>query len=121
MVECFLQDPNNYFSGIKFTNIKSTDGKEFQYELMQNVSKTYGTVINNLIKMQGRTTIKTCWDLDWKVRQIVVLSDGERYKIQNIEVLQQEASSQVNYITKNPNIDYVLSLVRIANPMEIGK
>lgn len=118
MLDALLGNPLNFFTGTKYTNTQSTDGEYFEYELLNDVRKTYGTVINNLIKTQGRTTIKTNWDLDWQVRQIVIDQDGIAYKIQEVVTMPLEVNPQSNYLLNNPNTDFVLSLVKISNPME---
>lgn len=118
MLDALLGNPLNFFTGTKYTNTQSTDAEYFEYELLNDVRKTYGTVINNLIKTQGRTTIKTNWDLDWQVRQIVIDQNGIAYKIQEVVKMPLEVNPQSNYLLNNPNTDFVLSLVKISNPME---
>lgn len=118
MIEALCGNPNAYFIGTKYSNTTSKDGQYFEYELMTEIRKTYGTVITNLIKTQGRTTIKTNFNLDWKPRQIVVLENGNAYKVQEVAEMKLEVSPQVNALFENPNTDFVLSLVKIENPME---
>lgn len=118
MLDSLMNDSMAFFKGTKYSNTQSLDGKYFEYELLNEIRKTYGTVINNLIKTQGRTTIKTNWDLDWKVREIVIDEKGRAYKIQEVVEMPLETNSQVNLLISNPDTDYVLSLVRISNPME---
>ena len=118
MLEAFLGNSLNFFTGTKYSNTQSLDGQYFEYELLNESRKSYGTVITNLIKIQGRTTIKTNWDLNWKVREIIIDSKGKAYKIQEVVAMPLEVNSQSNYLISNPNTDYVLSLVEISNPME---
>lgn len=119
MIDALTGNGIQYFYGTKYIDAKDTRGQFFQYELLENKRKTYSTVINNLIETQGRTTIKTNWDLKWKVRDIIVDNDGERYKVQEVVKMPLEVNAQVGHFAKNPDIDYVLSLVRISNPMEL--
>lgn len=118
MLESLLNNSLSFFKGTKYSNLQSKDCQYFEYELLNDVRKTYGTVINNLIKTQGRTTIKTNWNLNWKVREIVIDQTGQAYKIQEIVEMPLEVNAQVNRLWGNPNTDYVLSLIKIANPME---
>ncbi len=120
MVDELSKDPQDVLSGLKYDNTLSKDGEYFEYQIIDDQKKTYGTVINNLIKIQGRTTIKTSWNLDWKPRQIIVDHFGDRYKIQDVSKMPMEVAPQVFLIATNPAVDYVLSLVLISNPKEIG-
>lgn len=118
MIEALCGNPNSYFCGTKYTNTISKYGQYFEYELLTEIRRTYGTVITNLIKTQGRTTIKTNFNLDWKPRQIVILEDGKAFKIQEVATMNLEVSPQVNSLFANPNTDFVLSLVGIVNSAE---
>lgn len=118
MLESLLNNSLSFFKGTKYSNLQSKDGQYFEYELLNEIRRTYGTVINNLIKTQGRTTIKTNWNLDWKVREIVIDQYGQAFKIQEVVEMPLEVNAQVNSLWQNPNTDFVLSLVKISNPME---
>lgn len=120
MIEALTQIGHQFFFGEWFESLHSTEGRKFQYELLDEPRKTYGQMINNLITSEGRKTIKTNWSFDWKPRQVVVDNYGERWKIQEVVTLPQEVNSQVAHWAINPDVDYVLSLVRIANPKEVG-
>lgn len=118
MLESLLNNSLSFFKGTKYSNLQSKDGQYFEYELLNDIRKSYGMVINNLIKTQGRTTIKTNWNLDWKAREIVIDQHGQAFKIQEVVEMPLEVNAQVNSLWQNPNIDFVLSLVKISNPME---
>lgn len=119
MIEALTNNGNEFFYGTRYKNIKDTQGEPFRYELINDKRKTYGTIINNLIATQDRVSIKTNWDLGFEVRQLIVLNDGKRYKIEEIVEMPQEVNPQVCYFAHNPDISYFLSLVRISNPMEL--
>lgn len=118
MIDSFTSIGSQYFYGTWYSNIHSTEGKSFQYELMDEPRKSYGFAINNLILTQGRKTIKTNWDFGWQPRQIVVDNYGTRWKIEEVMIMPQEVNPQVAHFALNPDIDYVLSLVMITNPLE---
>lgn len=121
MIECLTANGNEYYTGTWYSDLHSNEGKVFRYELLSDPRKSYGMVINNLLKEQGRKTIKTNWDFGWKPKQIVVDNYGERWKIEEVVEMPQEINAQVVYFARNPDIAYVLSLVKISNPMELGK
>lgn len=121
LVDCMNSIGNQYFYGTWYKDIHSLDGKQFQYELLDEPRKTYGMVINNLIKTQGRKMIKTNWGYDWQPRQVIVDNYGDRWKIQQVIEMPQEVNPQVAHFAINPDKAYALSLVRISNPMELGK
>lgn len=119
MIDALTTNENQFFYGTRYIDLKDTVGTNFQYELMNDKRKSYGQNINNLIATQGRISIKTNWDLDWQVRQIIVLNSGHRCKIQEIVEMEQEVNPQVAYFALNPSKSYFLSLVEISNPMEL--
>lgn len=121
MIDELSKNPQDFFSGYKYSNTTSKDGEYFEYQILNDERKTYGTVINNLIKTQGRTTIKTSWHLDWAPRQVIVDQFGDRFKIQEVVTMPVEVFPQVYLIGLNPSVDFVLSLVSISNPMEVNK
>lgn len=121
MIECLTNNGNEFFTGTWYEDLHSVEGKTFRYELLTDPRKSYGMVINNLLKEQGRKTIKTNWNFGWKPKQIVVDNYGEPWKIEEVIEMPQEVNAQVVYFALNPDIAFVLSMVKIANPMELGK
>ena len=102
------------------THRKIYQGEKFKYELLVYPRKSYGQIVNNLIATQGRLTIKTNWNLDWKVNQFIVDNYGKKYIIQEIQTMPQEVNPQVLALAiTNPDTDYVLSLIEIENAEEL--
>lgn len=120
IIDCMKSIGNQYFFGIWYKDLHSKEGKQFQYELLDEPRNSYGMVVNNLIKTQGRKTIKTNWEFNWQPKQIIVDNEGDRWKIQQVVEIPQEVNPQVAHFAINPDKAYALSLVKIANPMEIG-
>jgi len=80
------------------------------------MSRTFGTIINNLIATQGRLTIKTNYKVDFKVNGFVVDKNGNKWIIAQIEEMEQEVNPQTRYwLRQNPDTDYVLSLIKVEN------
>lgn len=117
MIETLISRGDKYFLGTWYSDIHSDTGKTFRYALLNEPRKVYGTVINNLILTQGRTTIKTNWNLGWEPQQIIIDNFGDRWKIEEVVIMPLEVNQQVSYFARNPDIDYVLSLVKIGNPL----
>lgn len=118
-LDCLTSVGSQFFYGTWYKDLHSTDGKPFQYELLDTPRKSYGQVINNLIMTQSRKTIKTNWDFGWQPKQIIVDDEGNRWKIEEVVVFPQEINSQVAHFARNPDIDYALSLIKISNPLGV--
>ena len=111
---------SQYLYGTRYKKKTDVQGDRCRYELLVYPRKSYGQIINNLIATQGRLTIKTNWDLDWKVNQFFVDNYGKKYIIQDIQTMPQEVNSQVLAINLvNPDTDFVLSLIEIENVEEL--
>lgn len=109
-----------YFYGTKYNKKTDVQGESFKYDILTYPRKSYGQLVNNLIAKQGRLTIKTNWDLDWKIRQFIVDNYGKKYTIQEVQTMPQEVNSQVVAVNLiNPDTDFVLSLVEIENLEEL--
>lgn len=133
MIDALISRDNEYFYGTRYKTKRDivdqesgarissgTQGDFFQYEILEGKRKSYGTIINNLIAMQGRLTIKTNWDLDFRPKEYIVDNDGMRWQIAEVQKLREEANPNVNAILKqNPDTDYILSLVEVDNPGEL--
>ena len=107
---------NQYLYGIKYEKKTDGQGDKFKYEILVYPRKSYGQIINNLIAIQGRLTIKTNWDLKWKVNEYIVDNYGNKYIIQEVQKMPKEVNPQVLAVSLvNPETDYVLSLIEIDN------
>lgn len=114
------QQGSQYLYGTLYNKKTDTQGDFFRYEELLEKRNEYGQIINNLIATQGRYTIKTNWNLEYKVNQFVVTKDGVRYQIADITRMQQEVNPQTLYWFKsNPNTEWVISLVEVDNVMEL--
>lgn len=114
------QQGSQYLYGTLFEKKSSTQGDFMRYEELIEKRREYGQIINNLIATQGRYTIKTNWNLDYKVGKFIVAKDGTRYQIADVTKMQQEVSPQTLYWLKsNLNTEYVLSLIEVDNVMEL--
>ena len=113
---------SQYLFGTKYD--KKTDkmgGQKCRYEILTYPNYRYGQAINNLIATQGRLTIKTNWDLKWKVKEYFVDNYGKRYIIEEIQIMPQEVNGQILALSlTNPDTEYVLSLVEIENAWGIN-
>ena len=109
-----------YLYGTKYEKKTDVQGEKFRYELLVYPRSSYGQIVNNLIAIQGRLTIKTNWDLEWKVNQFIVDNYGDKYLIADVQTMPQEVNAQVLATSLiNPDTDYVLSLTKIDNAEEL--
>ena len=116
----FINQGNQYLYGTQYRKKTDVQGNRFRYDILSYPRKSYGQIVNNLIAIQGRLTIKTNWNLDWKVNQFIVDNYGKKYLIQDIQLLPQEVNPQVLATCLiNPDTDYVLSLIEIENVEEL--
>lgn len=107
---------NQYLYGTRYKKKTDVQGDKFRYELLVYPRQSYGQAINNLIAIQGRLTIKTNWNLGWKVNQYIIDNYGKKFLIQEVQKMPQEVNSQVLAVSLvNPDTDYVLSLIEIEN------
>ena len=99
------------------TKNNNEQGTYFRYEELNDQNSFFGTVINNLIADQSRYVIKTNWDIGFEVGDFIVdKKNGNMWTIEQIERLQHDTNSQVMFwLKKNPETDFVLSLVKIEN------
>ena len=99
------------------TKDNSEHGTYFRFEALNDQNERFGTVINNLIADDTTYVIKTNWDIDFKVGEFIIDKKSRKmWTIQQIERLRQDVNSQTLYwLTKNPETDYVLSLVQVEN------
>ena len=111
---------NQFYYGTKYNKKTDIQGEKFKYDILAYPRKSYGQLVNNLIAKQGRLTIKTNWDLNWKVREYIVDNYGKKYQIQEVQTMPQEVNPQVVAINLiNPDTDFVLSLIEIENVEEL--
>lgn len=120
MIEALTSQFGQFFYGTRYKKMTDTQGDHFQYEMLVAPRKSYGQIINNLIAEQGALTIKTNWDLDFKVREFVVDNGGKKWQISEIQYMPQEINPQVMAISlTNPDTDIVLSLIEVENVEEL--
>ena len=111
---------SQYLYGTRYKKKTDVQGDNCKYEMLVYPRKSYGQIVNNLIATQGRVTIKTNWDLDWKVNQYFVDNYGKKYIIQEVQIMPQEVNPQVLALSLvNPDTDFVLSLVEIEKVEEL--
>lgn len=109
-----------YLYGTKYNKKTDVQGERCRYELLVYPKSSYGQIVNNLIATQGRLTIKTNWDLGWKVNQFFVDNYGVKYLIVDVQTMPQEVNAQVLATSLvNPDTDYVLSMVKVGNVEEL--
>ena len=109
------------FQYLEARRYKTKDNNErgtyFRFEELNDQNERFGTVINNLIADDTTYVIKTNWDIDFKVGEFIIDKKSRKmWTSQQIERLRQDVNSQTLYwLTKNPETDYVLSLVQVEN------
>lgn len=109
------------FQYLEARRYKTKDNNErgtyFRFEELNDQNERFGTVINNLIADDTTYVIKTNWDIDFKVGEFIIDKKSRKmWTIQQIERLRQDVNSQTLYwLAKNPETDYVLSLVQVEN------
>ena len=105
-----------FMDGIYYENKTAVQGEPFRFEILADTRNSYGQIVNNLIATQGRTTIKTNYQLNFKISGCVVFKNGRKFLINDIVEMQQEVNPQTLYWFKeNPNTDLVISLIEIEN------
>lgn len=109
-----------FMDGTYYENKRAVQGTPFRFEIITDKRNSYGQIVNNLIATQGRVTIKTNYDLDFKISGCVVFKNGRKFLVSEIVEMQQEINPQTLYWFKeNPNTDTVLSLIEIENVEEL--
>ena len=111
---------SQYLFGTLYNSKIDFEGKKCRYEILVYPRKSYGQIINNLIAIQGRLTIKTNWDIGWQVNKIFVDNYGKKYQISDVQIMPQEINPQVLAVNLiNPDTDFVISLIEIDNAREL--
>lgn len=109
-----------FMDGTYYENKRAVQGEPFRFEILVDKRNSYGQIVNNLIATQGRVTIKTNYNLDFKISGCVVFKNGRKFLISEIVEMEQEVNPQTLYWFKeNPNTDLVISLVEIENVEEL--
>lgn len=109
-----------FMDGTYYESKMAVQGEPFRFEILVDQRRSYGQIVNNLIATQGRITIKTNYNLDFKINGSVVFKNGKKYIIQDIVEMEQEINPQTLYWFKqNPNTDFVISLIEIDNAREL--
>ena len=118
MIGALTQQSFQYLEARRYkTKDNNEQGTYFRFEELNDQNERFGTVINNLIADDTTYVIKTNWDIDFKVGEFIIDKKSRKmWTIQQIEKLRQDVNSQTLYwLTKNPETDYVLSLVQVEN------
>lgn len=97
---------------------KDGPGAYFEYKEIDYPTRTFGEVIDNIITTQRRMTIRTRWNLDFCINGYVVTQDGRMWIIEQVQSNSFNAQN-LRFMQKNPNSEYILSLVGIDNPMGV--
>lgn len=97
---------------------KDGPGAYFEYKEIDYPTRTFGEVIDNIITTQRRMTIRTRWNLDFCINGYVVTQDGQMWTIAQVQRNSYNAEN-LRFMQKNPNSEYILSLVGVDNPMGV--
>ena len=108
---------NYVFSGT-YRRKKKDRGQYFQYSESDYPALTYGETTNNISTTQNRIIIRTRWNLDFCINGYVVTQDGRMWIIEQVQSNSFNAQN-LRFMQKNPNSEYILSLVGVNNPMGV--
>ncbi len=99
----------------------SDGGERFTYEMLDNRSREYRTIINTLLVEGKSTAIKTRAAIDFKEKQYIVTQDGQFWQIAAVsENIQAEQSKQaLRFFTETAQTEKIIRLINKDNPMEL--
>ena len=115
----FLEQSMLYSSGKYFKDRNEKTGEYFRYSEIDTRRKEYGEVINNLIGAQGFLTISTNWDLEFKVKGVVLTQDDKTYFVEGIQKMLKRNPQSLSILKKGMDVEIVLVLKEIDNYMEL--
>ena len=81
MLEALMPNNDEFYFATVYEDRQDKKGEQIQYELLTEMRRSYGQVINNLISEQGRKVIKS-HDYEFKTGNIVVDEDGVKWYVQ---------------------------------------
>ena len=98
------------------------EGRDFDYEIVNPEERQYKMLISNLSDSDGATeTIKSLYCLPWKNKAFVLTDDGVLYSI--ISIIKDTSSAEneaARFMPVPVGTEYILRLIEIENPWEIG-
>lgn len=96
-------------------------GETFTYEMLDNRSREYRTIINTLLVEGKSTAIKTRAAIDFKEKQYIVTQDGQFWQIAAVsENIQAEQSKQaLRFFIETAQTEKIIRLINKDNPMEL--
>lgn len=117
---CARKD-KEYFTGTYYARRpeSNTDGGvEFSYEMIDNRSREYQTIMGNLLVEGLSTAIKTRAAIDFREKQYIATQDGRFWQIVSVdENIQAEQSKQaLRFFKETAQTEKTIRLINKDNP-----
>ena len=105
---------NDVYTGV-YRRFKEEQGKVFEYETIDNPTRTFGQITTNLLTDTRSMRIKTTMAIDFEVEGFVTTQDGSLWQIS--QIMNDCHNSQALRIFKSsPVCEKVITLVGVDNP-----
>lgn len=120
-----IVNPKHRFTATASYYAETVDGPDigaqrFNYEYVNPFSNTYRRLFANIQGVAGEVAIRTDDQLNYRVNGIVILQDGQAFKILQVEKDYQTPPKQAFRLFATPvSTQYVIRLVSVPNPWGI--
>ena len=98
-----------------YETTQAPEGEYFEYEPMDDISRSRDAAVRNLVITEGATAIRTNWDLPFRPGAYVLLADRNTYLIESTSKAPASTSFQSLSVCAYPEQDWILSVRLVAN------
>jgi hypothetical protein len=109
------KDPEAILQGLFFEKPTSDSGEPFMYAPVEDVRRYRDASGRNLIIQEGVTAIRTAWPCNFTPGSYVILSDGNRYIIEQTARDVVSVAYQSLGVSLAPERDWILTVRLVFN------
>ena len=109
------KDPEAVLQGLFYEHTTTDEGAPFMYAPVEDVRRYRDAGGRNLVIKEGMTAIRTAWALKFTPGSYVILSDGNRYMIEQTARAVVSTAYQSLAVSLAPEQDWILTVRLVAN------
>ena len=114
----FIKPRDGFFFNATYRKFKDSEPQYFTYKEITNPTERFSSIVNNLMNVSNSMIIQTVWDCNFEINGLIATQDGYLWQIQDIQE-DCKNSRAVGVLTKSPQREFTIGLVKIDNPMEL--
>ena len=109
------KDPEAVLQGLFLALPTSDEGDSFMYAPVEDVRRYRDSGMRNLVIKEGTTAIRTSWPLKFTPGSYVILSDGNKYMIEQTARAVVSTAYQSIHVSIIPEQDWILFIRLVGN------